>query len=230
VFLPNTEPDEPFELPQSELDKLRKVLRLGTGDRFAVLPNDGSLIVCRLQGRQAYPECVEHPRTEPRVKVTLVQALPKADRLEAVVRMGTEVGIARFVLFTAERSVVKWEPAKLGAKLSRLRAIAREAAEQSFRVRLPEIESLSDLGSVLEGFPDALVLSELEDVALSLKEAALPNLDSGTVSLVAGPEGGWSPRELSMIGERGVTMGPRVLRTDTAGVAAAAAILIGMEP
>ncbi|MBI5708172.1 MAG: 16S rRNA (uracil(1498)-N(3))-methyltransferase [Armatimonadetes bacterium] len=241
TFLPGAPSDAPFELPQPALDKLRKVLRLQSGDPFAVLPDDGSLIVCRLEGREAIPERVERPDTEPRIHVTLAQALPKGDRLETVVRMGTEIGVSRFVMFPADRSVVRWEPSKLSAKLKRLEAIIRESAEQCYRTRLPKIEALPDLKAVLSQVPDAIVLSELEGLSATLTDrvqskiqnpesevgpqSAIRNPQS-EITLVVGPEGGWSPKELAVIGDRGVTLGPLVLRTDTAGPAAAAALLL----
>jgi 16S rRNA (uracil1498-N3)-methyltransferase len=226
VFFELASSDEPFELPQFELDKLRKVLRLGTGDPIAVLPNDGSIIRCRLQGRSAVPERVEWPKSESPIRLTLAQALPKGDRLETVLRMGTEIGIARFLLFPAERSVVRWDQEKLGAKLRRLAIVVREAAEQSFRTNLPEIVAIGGLREVLESEPQAIVLSELESVRRTLVEAVSHAIRDCGVCVVAGPEGGWTPKETALIGERGVTLGPRVLRTDTAGVAAAAAILL----
>lgn len=239
TFLPGATPDAPFELPQHELDKLRKVLRLQSGDPFAVLPDDGTLIVCRLEGREAIPERVERPDTEPKIHLTLAQALPKGDRLETVVRMGTEIGVSRFLVFPADRSVVRWEPSKLSAKLKRLEAIIRESAEQCYRARLPKIEALPSLKTLLEKKPNAIVLSEVEDETKTL-QSAIPNPQSevpsgpstvnrppSTVTLVIGPEGGWSPKELELIGGRGVTLGPLVLRTDTAGPAAAAVVLLG---
>src|SRR6185503_9284989 len=145
VFLPGADMTEPFELPPGEADKLRKVLRLSTGDPFAVLPDDGSLWVCHLDGKKAIPQKQEWPDTEPTVKLSLAQALPKGDRLETVLRMGTEIGVARFILFPAERSIVKWEAQKLETKLRRLRTIVRESAEQSFRCFLPTIEVYDSL-------------------------------------------------------------------------------------
>ena len=220
---------EPFELPSDEADKLRKVLRMSTGDRLAVLPDDGSLWVCELQGKRAIPIRQEWPDTEPAVAVTLAQALPKGDRLETILRMGTEIGVARFVLFPAERSVVRWETQKLESKLKRLRAIIREAAEQSFRGLLPTIEVQDSLHRILQAEEDAIVLSEREGIEKTLWEVANDRLERGTkaITIIVGPEGGWAKAERLDIGERGVTLGPLVLRTDTAGTAAAAIVLMG---
>lgn len=229
IFLPGADMSEAVMLPPEEADKLRKVLRLGTGDSVAVLPNDGSLWRCRLEGKSVIPETQEWPGTEPEIEIILAQALPKADRLETVMRMGTEIGVRQFTLFASERSVVRWEPGKLESKLVRLRSIVRESAEQSYRCELPRVAIASSLQEILDAEPDALVLSEVEGTGTYLFERAVQLLSTGTkrLTLVVGPEGGWAPRELSLIGERGVTLGQLVLRTDTAGPAAAAAVLFG---
>ena len=220
VFVPGATVEAPIELPREEAEKLRKVLRLAEGDEIAVLPNDGSLIRCEFRARMAHPGVVEWPQSEPKLHLTLAQALPKGDRIDTVIHMGTEIGVSRFVFFGADRSVVRWDDTKRKEKLRRLRAIAQEAAEQSFRTHLPELSFELDLEVVLKLFPDALVLSEVEGL-----RRHLPRADE-TATIVVGPEGGWSPRELENIGDRGVTLGPRVLRTDTAGPAAAAILLL----
>lgn len=221
TFVPGASFEEGFiELPADELDKLRKVLRLSTGAEVAVLPDDGTLVRCRLDGRQAIALETFHPSTEPDLELTLAQALPKGDKLEEIVRAGTELGIARFVVFSSERTVVRWEPQKVQDRLRRLGTIAREAAEVSFRTRLPKIEWAESLAAVLKDEPDAVVLSEAE--------GGLPKLSrtGERMTIVVGPEGGWSGREFGLIGERGVTLGPRVLRVDHAGPSAAAILLL----
>ncbi len=223
-FVPGATPDGPIELPQQELDKLRKVLRLQSGAEIAVLPGDGSLIRCRLEGRTAVPISAERPPTEPTRRLTLAQALPKPDKLDAVVRMGTEVGVAEFVVFPSERSLAKWEGPKLEDRLRRLRTIATEAAEQCFRTLVPAVRWASGLDAVLEALPNAVVLSEVEGVGRHLCELAPPS------AIVIGPEGGWSPREVERIGDRAATLGPRVLRVDTAAAVAAALVLLRPEP
>lgn len=219
-------PDEPAELPQAELDKLRKVLRLSTGDLLLVVPGDGTLVRCRLEGRRVVPLETLHPSTESARRVTLAQALPKGDRIETIVRMCTEIGVTGFWLFPAERSVVRWDPGKREHKLRRLAVIAREAVEQCFRTQVPTIEFVEGLSAVLAREPDAVVLSESEGLRTGLRQAADPTGGSD-LTLVVGPEGGWTQAELALIGDRGVTLGPRVLRTDTAGAAAAAILLLG---
>lgn len=223
MFLPGLEVEqEAYELPRDEVDKLRKVLRLAEGDQIAVLPNDGRLIRCEFRARQAWPLAIETPSTEPEAKIWLAQAFPKGDRIDTILRMGTELGAHGFALFPADRSVVRWDADKLADKKRRFEAVVRESAEQSFRTRLPVIEFFAGLGAVLERWPDAVVLSEREDETRVFRPDS-----SRDATLVIGPEGGWAPRELELIGEQGVTLGPLVLRTDTAAVAAIAAARFG---
>ena len=220
LFLPGASPEGTIELPQPEIDKLRKVLRLSAGAEIAVLPNDGTIIRCRFTGREAEPESVEVPEVEPKVAVTVIQALPKGDKLDEIVRACTEIGVVKFVVFPSERTVVRWDEKKLEAKLARLATIVREAAEVSFRTRLPAIEYCPSLAQVVKSHPNVQVLSEVEGEAQRL------DLDKTETEIAIGPEGGWSRRELDLIGDRGVTLGPRVLRVEHAGPAAAALLLL----
>ncbi|MFI5387031.1 MAG: RsmE family RNA methyltransferase [Fimbriimonadales bacterium] len=222
VFVPGANPDAEIDLPQEELDKLRKVLRLSPGAQIAVLPNDGSLIRCELGPRCARPLEVVHPETEPALFLTLAQALPKGDKLDQIIRACTEIGVSRFVLFPSDRTIVRWDEKKTRDRLHRLGVIAREAAEVCFRTKLPIVEVAEGLAAVLTAEPEAVVLSEAEGAggALIAKAKAM--------TIVVGPEGGWAERELKLIGTRGVTLGPRVLRVDHAGAAAAAILLLGL--
>ncbi len=219
--MPGVTPDEPFVLPKDEVEKLRKVLRLSTGAEIAVLPNDGSLIRCRLNGHSAEPITVEWPDTEPRLALTVAQALPKGDKLDEIIRSCTEIGVSSFLLFSSDRTVVRWDDRKTADRVHRLQVIAREAAEVSFRTKVPTIEVAKDLGDALGRFAHPVVLSEVEGLSGMLAPVG------ESMSIFVGPEGGWSPRELSLIGDRGVTLGPRVLRVDHAAAAAAAILLLG---
>jgi len=220
VFLEGASTDGPIQLPAAEVDKLRKVLRLGAGAEIAVLPNDGRLIRCEFRAREAWPIDVSIPDTEPNQVVRLAQALPKGEKLDEIVRSCTPIGVSEFLLFPGERTIVQWDASKMESRLARLKVIARESAELSFRTRLPRFSVAQDLAEVLRRFPTAIVLSEVEGISPRLQPAETET------TVVVGPEGGWAPRELSLIGDRGVTLGPRVLRTEHAGAAAAAILLL----
>lgn len=220
IFIPEADPSSEIEIPKDEWEKLRKVLRLNPGDQVAILPNNGTLIRCELLVKEARPLEVLEPDTEPKLHLTLAQALPKGDKLDEIIRSCTEIGVSRFLLFSSDRTVVRWDEKKTLDRIHRLQAITREAAEVCYRTRLPVIHLASNLKEVLTNEPDAIVLSEVEGVSEPLR----PKGEKMTI--VVGPEGGWSKPELQLIGDRGVTLGPRVLRVDHAGAAAAAILLL----
>ena len=220
VFVPGADPNGPIELPSDEVDKIRKVLRLSPGAIIGVLPDDGSIVRCDVQNKVAIPIDVHWPNVEASLKLTIAQSLPKGEKLDEIVRACTEIGAAEFILFTSERTVVKWDEKKIAERLRRLQVIAREACEMSFRTRLPVFSWAGGLKQVLADRPNAIVLSEVEG-------ESKPLVANGTeTTVVVGPEGGWAPREVQMIGDRGVTLGPRVLRVDHAAPSAAAILLL----
>jgi 16S rRNA (uracil1498-N3)-methyltransferase len=220
IFISGADMAAPFEIPRSEFDKLHNVLRLRSGARIGVLPNDGTFWECELDGRYAKPLERHTPETEPALHITIAQALPKGDKLDDVVRSCTELGVSHFIVFPSDRSIVKWEDKKLQDKLRRLEALAREAAETAFRTRIPLVEYRPSLAEVMRE-PNLIALSESE------KEFnQLPTPSSEPLTLAVGPEGGWSPREVEQLKPFAVTLGPRVLRTEHAGFAAAAKLLL----
>lgn len=224
TFLPGFVSDgEPIQLPEAELRKIRNVLRLSTGAYVVILPGDGTLVVGQLDGKLVHPLFTEPAPPKPSVAVHLFQALPRSEKLEEIVRMTTELGVGKITIFPADRTIVRWDEKKRADRTVRLNAIAREASEVSYRGDLPVIGWEADLAAALESNPEAVVLSETENLAHSLR-ARIEGLSR--VSLVVGPEGGWSPREVELIGDRVTTMGDYVFRVDTAAVSAVAFTLL----
>lgn len=214
--------DGPFILPQEEVNKLRKVLRLADGDEIALIPGDGTVVRGVLTGKTIVPKSAEALHTKPQLKLSLAQALPKGDKIETIVRMAAELGIHQIIIFPSDRTVQRWELEKRISRLRRLAAIAREAAEVSFRPELPVVRYADEsLEEILNLSQHVAVLSEVEGTTKWLED-----IECGDeLMIVIGPEGGWSPRECELIGDRAVTMGPRVFRVDTAAVAAVSSLL-----
>ncbi|MFC4035508.1 16S rRNA (uracil(1498)-N(3))-methyltransferase [Streptomyces polygonati] len=167
----------------------------------------------------------DEPAPSPRL--TVVQALPKGDRGELAVETMTEVGVDVIVPWAAARCVTQWRGERGAKSLAKWRSTAREAAKQSRRLRFPEVAEMlttRQLASLLATADFAGVLHEEGSTALATAE--LPT--AGSVVLVVGPEGGVSPEELTAFAQAGAPpyrLGPTVLRTSTAGVAAAALLL-----
>jgi 16S rRNA (uracil1498-N3)-methyltransferase len=170
----------------------------------------------------------EEPGPSPRV--TVVQALPKGDRGEVAVETMTEVGVDAIVPWQAARCITQWKGDRGLKSLAKWRATAREAGKQSRRVRFPEIADAATTKQVAallaEADLAAVLHSDFEHGSDPLAAAQLPA--EGEIVLVVGPEGGVARDELALFEEAGAkayTLGPTVMRTSTAGTAAAALLL-----
>lgn len=203
-------------LPPTIARQVRSVLRLRDGERIVLLTGDGDEAVCRLDGEACVVEERRESVGEPVHRLTVVQALLKGDALESVVQHGTEVGVAAFRLVVTDRCVARELSPR---RLERLRTIAREAAEQSERGRIPEVHAPTPLAEALG--PGSVLLLERHDER-RLGELPPPG------EIFIGPEGGFTPAEVAAARGAGVEtagLGPRILRSETVAVAAAATVL-----
>jgi 16S rRNA (uracil1498-N3)-methyltransferase len=206
---------ERITLPASVAHQARRVLRLNDGDQIVLLC-EGAEAVCRLDGDGCVVEERRPSVGEPRHRLTVCQALLKGDHLEQVVQQATEIGVVRFRLLVSARCVARELSAR---KLERLRAIARESAEQSERGVVPQVEAPLPLVEVLEA-GSVMLYERHSGERLSAIEPP--------VSVIIGPEGGFTPDEVVAADAAGVKLaglGPRILRSRSAAAAAAAVIL-----
>jgi 16S rRNA (uracil1498-N3)-methyltransferase len=168
---------------------------------------------------------------EPSPALTVVQALPKSDRGELAVSVLTEIGVARIVPWAASRSVTVWRGDRAAKSLARWRSTAREAAKQARRAWFPVVTEPAATDEVVALLADAelgVVLHEAAEASWATVQVP----EAGSVVVVVGPEGGLTDEEVSAFaaaGGHGVRLGAEVLRTSTAGVAAAAALLSRTE-
>lgn len=222
-----------------DVNHIRRVLRLRAGDELQVLDGHGTAYLLTLEevGPQEVRGRVKESWTresEPLSGVTLVQGLPKGEKMDFIVQKCTELGISRIIPTRTRYSIVEWEGEKARARAERWRKIVREAAKQCGRSSFPEIEEIQDWSEVLgEGkHPGSLRLMPWEEETERHLRDALAGLpQGGRVSIFIGPEGGFSPQEVSQAREAGittVTLGPRILRTETAGPAVVAMILFAL--
>ena len=208
-----------------------RVLRVAAGDRLEVF--DGKGRAWEAEVLSVEPDAallhLGAPRTAHRGRhITLVQALPKADKLELVLQKGTELGAHAFFPAASERSVVRLQGASAEARRVRWQRIVEEAARQCGRSDVPTVHpvrGLLDAVRALAPTTRVLLLDEEEKV-VRLTEAA--SLDaSAPLALVVGPEGGLSRAEVEALRALGgvcVSLGPLVLRTETAALAALAVL------
>ncbi|WP_333871385.1 16S rRNA (uracil(1498)-N(3))-methyltransferase [Desulforamulus putei] len=218
-----------------DVKHISRVLRMAAGDALTLLDGTGSVylaeiceinkeeILCRLLGQ-------EKTDSEPNLKVTLVQGLPKGDKMETIIQKCTELGVHRIIPLAAARSVVKLEGKKVAERQERWQRVAMEAAKQCRRTGVPEVQRLRNWDEVLAGIPSGvLALMPWEDEKQqSLKEVLQSVAAPSEVYLFIGPEGGFAPEEAARVREKGfhrVTLGSRILRTETAGPAALTMVL-----
>ncbi|WP_330457781.1 16S rRNA (uracil(1498)-N(3))-methyltransferase [Streptomyces sp. NBC_00820] len=211
------------------------VKRLQPGEEVVLTDGAGRYAVCDVIAAEGKDRLVvrmtsvsEEPAPSPRI--TVVQALPKGDRGELAVETMTEVGVDAIVPWQAARCITQWKGDRGLKALGKWRATAREAGKQSRRVRFPEVADAAttkQVAALLARADFAAVLhSDFEHESAPLATAELPA--EGEIVLVVGPEGGVSRDELALFEEAGArahVLGPSVLRTSTAGTAAAALLL-----
>lgn len=220
-------PDTEAELEERSSHYLLRVLRLREGDALVLFNGDGSDYAAELLGRRDRAVARVNARlpavAEPPLSLGLAQAVGKGDRMDQSLQKATELGVARIQPLFTERTEVRLDGRRLDKRMDHWRGVIIAACEQSGRARLPELESPRPLAEwlTLEGLPPRYVLAPGAERPLAAIEAA-PAMD-----VVVGPEGGWSDAELKQLalaGCRPVSLGPRVLRTETAGPAALAAL------
>ena len=219
-----------------DVKHIAKVLRLRAGDVVQLC--DGNGRECEATIRSVSPDTVTFDTepwreaiTEPHVKITLFQCLPKAGKMETIIQKCVELGACGFVPVQSERCVVVLKPPYEG-RIERWQRVSEEAAKQSRRGMIPQVELPVSLDKLdFTGFDTILAAYENEH-AVSLK-AALRAQCGKEIAIVIGPEGGFSDAEIELLtkkGARSVSLGTRILRTETAGMAMLAQIMYEVEP
>jgi 16S rRNA (uracil1498-N3)-methyltransferase len=203
------------DLRQPRLDDadhrhLARVLRLRAGESVTASDGRGRWMPCRFgTGDELVADGEVRESPNPEYEITIAFVPPKGDRSELIVQKLTELGVDRITVMTADHSVVRWDPDRAAKAHRRFVAIAREAAMQSRRVRLPMVEPVTEFA----------VVADRHGATLAVPGGAL--LERGMRSILIGPEGGWSAEELRRPLSR-VGLGETVLRVETAAIAACA--------
>lgn len=205
------------------------VRRLRVGERVVLGDGTGTLADCivdsvQKRGLQARVEQRRHVAA-PVPPVTVVQAIPKAERSELAIELATEAGADGFLAWQASRCVARWDGPKADKGLRRWRAVARSAARQSRRAYIPEVSGVASTAEVLARVPVGLTLVLHEAATVALTDIGVGQADS--ITLVVGPEGGVTDDEVAALvgaGAHAVRLGPTVLRTSTAAAVALGAL------
>lgn len=221
-------------LNAKEIDHLR-ALRIRHGESFTVCDGDGQDYTCRLtkltpDGAEAEIVDIGPSKGEPSVFCAVYTAYAKGDRLETAIQKSVELGASEIVLFPSARCVSKPEHLSVIHKTGRLQKVAEEAAKQSGRGKIPWVTAVSSFENAVQSASKnemPLFLYECEKHN-SLKDILTGHTGFKTVSIMTGPEGGFEPEEASYAVQNGmhsVSIGPRILRCETAPIAALTAVM-----
>ncbi|MFN0072287.1 MAG: RsmE family RNA methyltransferase [Chloroflexota bacterium] len=227
--------------------QIARVLRIGPNEPVVILANDGLERLVRLteiHQKACVGTIVEqrNAASEPALSITMYQALLPRERFEQALSKATEIGVSRFVPLRAERCVARIDDREWPGRHERLNAIVREAAEQCERALVPRIDPPVELASALDDARargPVLVLWERGDQTVSITSLRTLTDDAPRhVSIIVGPEGGFTAEEIATARDLQVQLvwlGPRILRSETAGPVLAALVLfatgeMGLSP
>ena len=206
--------------PEQELEIADNRDRIYTTRILSVSPD---LVKLKIIGIQS----ADH---EPELELTLLQALPKGKKMDWIVRRASELGVNRIIPIFTERTIVRLKPEKKAERRDRWQRIAREAGKQAKRGRIVEVTPPEPLSESLSQIKTAdLILAPWIDAANGIKEVLLEYGERPrSAAYFIGPEGGFTKREVAELKEAGavpVSLGPRIFRTETAGLVVAAILL-----
>ncbi|MEA9555387.1 16S rRNA (uracil(1498)-N(3))-methyltransferase [Xanthomonas nasturtii] len=223
--------EQEVTLPEESANHLLRVLRLREGDACILFNGDGSdyharITVAGKREARALVERAEALSNESPLRITLLQGIARGEKMDLILQKATELGVAAIVPVNAERTEVKLDAARMEKRIAHWRSVVVSACEQSGRARVPTVAAplgLQEAAQASDPQARRLTLDPQGEHRLSTLSA---DVDQGLIVAI-GPEGGWSPRDratLAAAGFTGLQLGPRILRTETAGLAAIAAL------
>lgn len=221
---------------------IQKVMRMHEGE-FVIIVTDEiayKAVIIGFEGQDVRLVMNEGPlkSNELPKKISICCGLPKGEKLDFITQKGTELGMHELVLFEAERSIVKWDASKGLKKQQRLQKIAKEAAEQSHRNKIPQVSDMLSFKQLLSlsSQYDLLFVADEEEAKETNRQRFVDqlkeSLEFDSLLVVFGPEGGLSRKEISELHEKGfhsISLGPRILRAETAPLYVLSAISYELE-
>ena len=231
-----TETTHSLQFSKEQVHQLKKVLRVRVGEQFEVVDDDSQLAIVEVSELEPFEvkvvELLEQ-KVELPVSVTIAVGLSKGDKLDWIVQKATELGVSEIIPLSLTRNVVKWTGEKADKKIERLQKIAEEASEQSHRLKVPRVTSvmtLKELVNYTSDFEQKLIAYEESakvGESLQLVKSLQSLQENERVIFVFGPEGGIEEQEVALLEESGYipcSLGPRILRAETAPLYALAAV------
>ncbi len=218
-------------LPEDTANHLVRVMRLREGDGCVLFNGDGNDYAAVLVGVGKREVTVRIDAAQPlhnesSLTITLLQGIARGEKMDLILQKATELGVSAIVPVNAERTEVKLDAARAEKRIAHWRSVVGSACGQSGRARIPHIGAPQALATAAAGLPEHTLRLTLDPEGKH-RLAGLPAAPANGVVIAIGPEGGWSPRDrqaLAEAGFQGLQLGPRILRTETAGLAAIAAL------
>ncbi len=223
-----------------DVNHMKNVLRMRCGDELVVSDGNNLKYRCSVEGyeeEQAVLRILEEMDvdTELSSRIYLFQGLPKQDKMELIVQKAVELGVYRVIPVSTRRAVVRLDQKKAGKKAERWQQIARSAAKQAKRGYVPEVAFPMSYREALEAARELDVILIPYELAKDMKETKeiIERIRPGkSVGIFIGPEGGFEKEEVELALEYGampVTLGRRILRTETAGMAMLSVLMFHLE-
>ena len=224
-----------------DVNHIKNVLRYKVGDDIQVCDESEMRYFTKIESMTNHEIWLKildlsFDSTEPNIKITLYQALPKSDKMDFIIQKCTELGVIDFVPVITDRVIVKIDEKNGTKKVERWSKIAEEAAKQSGRQVIPHVENITKLENIVENlskYDIVIVPYECE------KDCTLKNILKSTdvniqnIAVIIGPEGGFSEKDIERLENSGkvskVSLGRRILRTETAGIATVSMMLYEYE-
>lgn len=216
-----------------DVKHIRDVLRLRTGDKIEAVCEEFIYIgkILQIEKNLVTVKIAEifKGNGEPSFNIILYQGIPKGEKMDFIIQKCTELGVKEFFPLLTERTVVKVKDKnKEKSKITRWTKIAKEAAQQSKRDLFPKIDDIISFDDMIELIKGENIIVPYEEEKNNRIRDAIKSIKNGRVNLIIGPEGGFAQKEIETlrgIGANTVTLGPRILRTETAGIVAASILL-----
>ena len=234
--------DKKIEIIDEDVNHIKNVLRLVIGEKIKICDSDNKInYICEISEiskQNVICNILEVAKNEAEgnVKLYIYQGLPKADKMELIIQKGTELGVTEFIPVAMKRSIVKLEGKDETKKNERWQKIAEVAAKQCGRDFIPEVKHVQKINDIIENIKKydlIMVAYELEEVNYIKAELkALPKKEDYKIAIVIGPEGGLEQEEVEKLKEAGakvISLGKRILRTETVAMQVASIIMYELE-
>ena len=222
----------------SDVNHIRNVLRMKSGEQVRISDNCGGDYLCEIQeitAEQVALHILETcANTELPVKVTLYQGLPKSDKMELIIQKAVELGVSEIVPVSMKNCVVKLDEKKAKSKQSRWQNIAESAAKQSKRSVIPTVGAVITFAQAVEQAKnmDVRLVPYEQERGMAYTRESFGGIKKGDeVAIFIGPEGGFAPSEIELVRDdmKLISLGNRILRTETAGLATLAMLIFAIE-